>query len=1689
MNGASVTRRLMVVGSVQHAGESTRISLTQTTLIHAVIVGTQGATVKNLTLDYNLTKRALPFSSALPGEYLVDHVLPYHEIVPGSTLTLQIDLGYPEPYNNDADGGRYILVYGISFDIHNFSPLGRFLPEIISLLCYYEIESTRVANRLEHQLFFTLYSAGYAASHGLKHLKADTYFRRLAENLGNTLLVQHIDGNQQLDVTKVRILTSLSMTRLIAVVGLNEHEKKCEAATSFYDTLRWFFLTLFSWYGKVTSNTGVSEMRAKLFNKHYTHLIEALQSTPTQARHLISLDTCLLTCIYDVLFLIILDSAENLTSVQLSDLLNSYSPNSSTALSMLCANHNMLLCFSHSPTIFETTEKVSAVIYLLDLIFQSNMMSLQPELLKLIITPFILQVVSPSIENPALNGQILTTLQTVRSKLPCLSATSLFRFFVDLFGIFDPAILLQITDSEGGQFLYALVIDILDMLGTAQLAIDFYAFFPSPQQLSDNRSEDSKVYWDLERYIKSFSYLAEVTVIIIRQLRHTYVYFHTINRKYNKILGTHKDNPDQICQTEALESLKEKYHLSPEEIETLLAFRKNSLSPLQKQLDLAIKLNTLLGNTFGTVLLRSQDRGVVPSNELVTSLNSYLYKCSACIGLVLCNLDEIPIRGVPLREQVLYAKGLLEKQSHDANDITTLPPLLIDFKLSELVESKMLVYKPLSTDIFKYPNLSNAILHILGNFFAGFGFCISTTINSPFSNQVEADSASRKHMQTPMTSDGIGLGAKAYISSLPSSTASPCQQEYGRGKIPPQSNKDVSKMNYSMSSSTSTEQESQNVYLSLIRYYYSEKTPELPFLKPVTILLNTLFASGIILGNRIAHRSKEERVYHCSLSISDLGLEKLTSNELYSFAENIWYFVRYYSNALFQCTIYSDLLFGAYILEFIRFSRSGPLNEVLLCQFINYSQLYWSDSLASVDPLVIKSLESCFPTFILLDLPSIREISESSKSTQLSVQKALSWFQAVGFSTSKLYVLIELLYTAVQQILRHTKYQMFPECYGLIGKILHLFEGLLDRLYELDSSTIEAYTYTKHYVEVLYRLTAKISMYLSTRFIPSTHFYREAARDAASLLVSSCCLKYYNDALFLLINDQSKENTPKCSDFYLSITFIANILESTLLYNLSSDVTKSRTINCQLLKLIMLSWSHLKSISFLNNTNICAFAHICALLTLFELIIFPTCEDTVVLGTSFSIFIDLYEYTTISLFFLAYTKKLAEKYSLLYGEWFNKRQGINVAVNEAKLTKFLGTYTAAVKSAGCARVHLYASVFLQKLMLSACIYKSLSHRERRELQAFCSTTELNACRWGGGVLADENWSVSAATLLIELETPIDKKPEYSTQLDEGGLSAELLSIPNPKSLSDISIIPLISNGNLQEMRPQYISQTELPHYTSIADLKSIVATQYAIVFSFIVPFTSTKDADTLLDLPIAVDVDRNNPDTFMDKVDGITGGVPNKRVKLLMGHDMPTYSAMTQLGEQVERRYNVVYSKRLLDLVSNGIYLLAEAEVVEGASAQPAPSSKPPVLKTNELSRRYMSKEERDRRAQYLLQNAINEFEEEAQSATCCEPIPEEDLFSTVTAAAKPDIIANDLDEKNVRASIDSDEQSYHENKVQSRIEETICAQAAEEYGSIKEYPIAEFSGDDNEYVEFNVDDDTIEGQLPDSIVEALRQS
>lgn len=1689
MNGASVTRRLMVVGSVQHAGMSTRIVLAQTTLIRAVIIGAQGAIVKNITLDYNLTKRALPFSSTLPGEYLIDHVLPCYEIVPGSDFTLQIDLSYQEPHNNDADDSNYILVYGISFDIHNLSPLGRFLPEIISLLCCYEAESTRVSHKFEHQLLFTLYSAGYSAYHGRKYLQADTYFKRLMESLGNALFVQCANDSQKLDTAIVHILASLSITRLIAVVDLDKHEKKYEAVISFYNTLQWFFLTLFTYYGKTTGSTNILQMRAKLFNEHYIRLIESIQLTPAQAHQLISLDTCILPCIYDLLFLIVLDSAESLVSAQLSELLNSYSPNSSTALSMICANHTELINFTHTPTLFETIEKSSTIIYLLELIVRSNMMSLQPELLKMIITPFIIKLTSPLVENQSLNGQILTVVQTVRSRLSCLSATSLFRFFVDLLGIFDPAVLLQIMDSEEGQCLYALIIDILNILGTARLVIDFHVFFPSSQQFNDHKSDDIKVYWDLERYIKSFSYLTEVTVLIIRQLRHTYIYYHTLNRKYNKLINVCKETPDKSNQIEALESLKEKYHLSPRVVETLLSFQENPLSPLQKQLDLAIKLNVLLGNTFGTILLRSQDHGTAPSTEIVSSLNSYLYKCSACTGLVLCNLDEISIRGIPSKEQALYAKGILEKPASDINDITVLPPLLIDFKLSELVESKMLVYKPLSTDIFKHPNLSNAILHILGNFFAGFGFCVSMAASFSVNNQSDIYTTAKQSDKMPVASDIIEFGTNGYGFSIPGSITSPCQQEYCRGQLPRQLSRDVSKVSHSIDSSISTEQESQNVYLSLIKYYYSEKVSEVSFLKPITILLNTLFASGVILGNRIAHKSKEERVYHCSLSISDLGLEKLTSNELYSFAENIWYFVRYYSNSLFQCTTYSDLLFGAYILEFIRFSRSNPLNEILLCQFINYAHLYWSDSLAPLDTIVIKSLESCFPTFILLDLPSTRDFSESCNLTQLSVPKALSWFQTIGFGTSKLYVLSELLYVTVQQILRHTKYQMFPECYGLIGKILHLFDALLERLYEVDSSTIEAYSYTKHYIDILYRIVARVSMYLSTRFIPSSHFYREAAKDAASLLVTTCSLKYYNDTLLLHINEQSKISTTPASDFYLSITFTASILESALLYNFSNDVAKSRIINCQLLKLAMLSWDHLKRISFLNNTNICIFARICAFLTLFELIIFPTCEDTVVLSASFSIFADLYEYTTITLFFLAYNKELVEKYSLLFNEWSNKRLGVNITVHEAKLTKFLGIYTTAIKSAGCARIHLYASIFLKKLISSTYVYNALSHRERRELQAFCSTTELNAHQRSQTSSDFEPWSTSTTALLIELETPINKKPEWPVQLHEDNLSTELLSIPNAKSLSDISIIPLISNGNLQEMHPQYISQTEIPHYTSIADLKSIVATQYAIVFSFTIPFTSTKDINALSEFSISVDTDKTNPDTFMDKIDGLIGGSLNKKVKLLMSHDMPTYSVMTQLGEQVEKRYNVIYSKKLLDLVSNGTYSFSEAETDEGVSMQSTPSSKPPVIKTNELCRRYMSKEERNRRAQYLLQNAINEFAEEAQSTAGCEPLREEDLFSTTEASTKPSDLANEYDEKNLRTSIDSDEQTYRENKIQNKVEETFCTQAAEDHVPVEEYFIAEFSGDDNDYVEFNVDDDTIEGQLPNSIVEALHRS
>ncbi|EES99535.1 Hypothetical protein GL50581_3280 [Giardia duodenalis ATCC 50581] len=1685
MNGASITRRLMVVASVQHVGESTRIPLPQTTLIHAIVVGVQDVAIKNLTLDYNLTKRALPFSSTLPGEYLVDHVIPYHEVVPGSESILQIDLSYPDARNRDTEGANYILVYGISFDIRALSPLGRFLPEIISLLCCYEAESTRIANKLEYPLLFTLYSAGYAAYHGRKYLKADSYFKRLVESIGSTLLSQRVESAQQLDVNQTRILASLTITRLIAVVELNKSEKRYEAALSFYDTMRWFFLTLLDWYRQSMGNIGASETHAKLFHEYYAHLIDTLSCMPVQARHLVSLETCILSCVYDLLFLLILDSAETLTSAQLSELFSTYSPNSSMALSMLCANYKQLINFSNVQTIFGTVEKASAVIYLLDLILQSSMMSLQPEILKLIITPFILQLTSSSTESQFLSGQTIAVLQSVQDRLSCFSATSLFRFFVDLFGIFDPAILLKITDLEEGQFLYTFIVDILNILGTAQLAIDFTSFFPLSQQSGDHKFEGTRVYWDLERYVKSFSYLAEVTVIILRQIRHTYIYFHTLNRKYNKLLGACKADPDQAHQDEALGSLKEKFHVSSKEIESLLAFRKNSLSPLYKQLDLATKLNTLLGNTFGTVLLRSQDWGVVPSHELVSSLNSYLYKCSACIGLVLCNLDEIPIRGVSPKDQALYAKGLLEKQPHDVQDITVLAPLLIDFKLSELIESKMLVYKPLSTDIFKYPNLSNAILHILGNFFAGFGFCASMTTSSSFLDKLHTRDTSREVMATPTVAGGNKSVNNIHRSPLSSPTTSPYQQEYGRGQMLPQLNTEAVKMSCSVNSSTSTEQEPHNAYLSLIKYYYSEISPELPFLKPITILLNTLFASGIILGNRIAHRSKEERVYHCSLSISDLGLEKLASTELYSFAENIWYFVRYYSNSLFQCTTYSDLLFGAYILEFIRFSRSSSLNEVLLCQFINYSQLYWSDSLAPAECLAIKSLESCFPAFILLDLPSIREISDQPKSTQLSVQKALSWFQSISCSTSRLYVLIELLYTAMQQILRHSKYQMFPECYGLIGRMLHLFEALLDRLYELDSGTIEAYMYTKHYIEVLCRLVAKISVHLSTRFIPSTHFYKDAAKDAASLLISGQCLKYYNDTLFLLINNQLGTSTVSDPDFYLSIPFIANILESALFYNLYGDAAKSHAVSCQVLKLVMLSWHRLKSVSFLNSTNVCSFACVCAFLTLFELIVFPSSNDTTVLDISFSIFTDLHEYFTFPLFFLAYTKALAGQYLLFFNERFSKHLGTSTTIHEAKLTKFLGIYTAAVKSAACARIHLYASMFIQKLLSTTHICKLLSYKERQELQTLYTITEMSACGWNDGALDLED--CSADSLLIELETPINNRFEDATSVHKDALSAELLSVPNPKDLSDVSIIPLISNGQLQEMRPHHIPQTELPHYSSIVDLKLAVATQYAIVFSFVIPFTGAKEATALLDLPNSIDGEKSSADTFIDRIDGIKEDTLNKKVKLLMGHDMPTYSITTPLGEQVEKRYNVVYSKRLLELVPNGIYACTSGDLDEGVTTQPTPSSKAPVIKTNELTRRYMSKEERDRRAQYLLQNALDEFAEETQSTVSCEPLQEEDLSSEV--AAKPAIVTTNLDNNLLRASTDSDGQDCHENKVQNKIEDTFCAQADKDHASVKECIGAEFSGDDDEYVKFNADDDTVEGQLPDSIVEALRRS
>lgn len=184
----------------------------------------------------------------------------------------------------------------------------------------------------------------------------------------------------------------------------------------------------------------------------------------------------------------------------------------------------------------------------------------------------------------------------------------------------------------------------------------------------------------------------------------------------------------------------------------------------------------------------------------------------------------------------------------------------------------------------------------------------------------------------------------------------------------------------------------------------------------------------------------------------------------------------------------------------------------------------------------------------------------------------------------------------------------------------------------------------------------------------------------------------------------------------------------------------------------MLSWKYLKRNAFLNSTNICSFARVCALLTLFELIIFPSCKDLAALDTSFSIFTELHEHITFPLFFLAYAKELVGKYSLLLSEWFTKWPDTNVAISEVKLTKLLSIYTVAVKSTGCARIHLYASAFVRKLLSTAHVCKLLSHREQQELQTFCATIEVHACYWDAGALDYE--SQSATALLTELETPL-----------------------------------------------------------------------------------------------------------------------------------------------------------------------------------------------------------------------------------------------------------------------------------------------------------------------------------------------
>lgn len=1436
---------LPTLGTATLRGREASLTLPPRILLHGFRVGNGAGPLVAASSTFGDLPMALRFTQARQGEYLVDAALVAESGHAMGTLTLQFEC-------DSTDSMIHIIVYGLDLAPEKQALLGSFEAAIGTLLHAYD-NARSEGRRLE--LVAAYHSALYAAIHSRHLVQAQIYAGKIAALFEATAT----------PTTAGPMIDALSF-RLVVCYAFTEVGREFEATLQLYAAFEALYDAILLMISQADLGLASGVVNKLIQSRaRYIALRRYLQATAHQQRRGITLDTNLASCVDDIAAALSVFGAD-LGILELAEAFAGETRPSARGLTRHDRFH-------------DTPEKVCAILRIIEALFSAHALSSSEQLYREILQHYTRLVRTFADGSRVVEGQAARVAAAFIDRISAMTIP-LRLATLDVLLSHEASIICGTAGNCAAQLISGMVAPLLASLHNVPLVPTTVCVSP----LANSRSSEGPGVAQTEILSRLFVLTAERCLEVMRHMRHTVLYLTTMHRRYSRIQEATAEQ-DEAQQAEPM--FAERYSLTSDEVKRVQAFAQDPFSCLEPYIPVAIHLNGLLGGALATLLVCAKNSGTTPPVTILQTLNDYFYTTAACIGLVLGNLDEVPLPGLETQQEVY------NRAASGSHKLVIPPAVKIDFKLSDIIESSLLVYKPLSTDLFRHPNLANALLHALSNFFEC--FCCAL--------------------------------------------AGPLREE-----------------------STDGTEDTGSLYPTLLEYYYGPTGPSFEFLQPLSVFLNTLLASGIILGNRVAHKEKGERVFHCSLTVKDLGLERLTSNELYSVADAIWFFIRYYGAILFQRTIHGDILFSCYLIELNRYLAVGSLSEPLLCQLRNCTLIHLKTSAGPVQ--LSPGTGDYIPTLTLTDLyPAPMHLSGSTGTDRTASRRVLGSLQQLPPGIAHGYLVAELVHTAVQRLLAHLRYQMFEEYFSTMDCLARLLDLLLTRFAMADPADPDLFNCSRYYTEALKGVSVQLALRLSTQFILPSRQLSRACRSTASLLVSSWSVQQYVTS----VDRQDKENMQStvrplsastAGLTFISSEFVAQLVRSLLGYISASGLDRARTCMQQTLAFVRSRWAHLRTIAPTAPATLCSFASMCAYLNIIETFLLRS-EDAVYRASSHY---DMTRLLQMPLFLLTYLKAFAGAFDDAVIEHADAER-----VADTQLPgELLDIITAAVSRSGHGWTLIYAGMVIRAILRIPGIRTQTSFCSRQSMHLAIAMTNQAVDQLSMGGEGNNSLDLdglfrfsdlSAGRLLFELDSSLDGPP-VAREDDEGemGSTAEYPAGTVLRELTELSIIPSQdARGVFRPTFPEPIAVREIPHYSEAAELMRYIAPRPAIVFSFPVPFSlyrSAFDPSTLSD-----DLARK-----LDVIDGLTTTYP-KQYRL--PRETPTFSRKDSSGVPLSGK--VTYCGKLAN------------EARDLAAAPPNEGQHRHVSKSNELARRLMSREQREQRARELLECARAEFGAESE--------------------------------------------------------------------------------------------------------------